>query len=160
MVAGVSGQEGAVSDQFWEPKSDFPDRVASDEALQAVAERNDTRVQAAREQLYASGLDLEQAAQRIGVQPNQVNDLLRDGDLLALDGPNGLRLPAWQFDRKARHGRLEGIARVAAEFPGQLLWLSSWMAQPNPVLDGRTPRQAMLDGDVEQVVTAAANVGR
>lgn len=130
-----------------------------DDQLRAALGRNQARVWAVRERLYATGLSREQAAQRVGVKPNQITNLLRDGDLFALDGADGLRLPAWQFDPEARRGRLEGIARVAAAFPGRLLSLSSWMTAPNAALGGRTPRQALLDGDVEQVVTVATHLG-
>lgn len=141
-------------------RRDLPGLPAvDDDQLRASALRNEARVWAAREQLYTTGLSREQAAQRVGVQPNQITNLLRDGDLFALDGPDGLRLPAWQFDPEARRGRLEGIARVAAVFPGRVLSLSSWVVAPNPSLAGRTPRQALLDGDIEQVVTVAAHHG-
>ncbi len=127
--------------------------------LRTAAARNDARVWAAREDLYATGLSREQAAQRVGVKPNQITNLLRDEDLLALDGRDGLRLPAWQFDPEARRGRLEGIARIAAAFPGRVLSLSGWMVSPNPALGGRTPRQALLAGEVERVVAAASILG-
>lgn len=127
--------------------------------LRAAAARNEARVWAARAQLYENGLTREQAARRAGVQPNQITNLLRDGDLLALDGPNGLRLPAWQFDAEAKRGRLEGISRVAAVFPGRILGLSSWMTTAEPALGGRTPRQALLDGDIDLVVAVAGHIG-
>jgi len=127
--------------------------------LRAAASRNEARVWAARARLYEDGLTREQAARRAGVQPNQITNLLRDGDLLALDGPAGLRLPAWQFDAEARRGRLEGISRVAAAFPGRILGLSSWMTAAESALGGRTPRQAVLDGDIDLVVAAARHFG-
>ncbi len=130
-----------------------------DDELRAATLRNEARVWAAREQLYATGLSRERAADRAGVKPNQITNLLRDRDLLALDGPEGLRLPAWQFDPDARRGRLEGIAGVASVFPGRVLSLSSWVVAPNAGLGGRTPRRALLEGDVEQVVTVATQHG-
>ena len=135
----------------------LPD-VEPDELLSAVA-RNEARVWQAREALYAAGLTRDEAAARIGVQANQVTNLLHDGKLLALDGPDGLRLPAWQFDPEARRGRVEGIDRVTAVFPGRILGLSSWMTTTNPALGGRTPREALLDGDLEQVVALAEHIG-
>lgn len=134
-------------------------RAVGDDELRAAAQRNDARAWAARERLYATALSREQAGQRVGVKPNQITNLLDEGDLLALDGPDGLRLPAWQFDPETRRGRLDGIARVAAAFPGRVLALSSWMLAPNPALGGRTPRQAMLDGDIEHVVAVATHHG-
>ena len=130
-----------------------------DDELRAANLRNEARLWAAREQLYTTGLSRQQAAERVSVRPNQIDDLLRDGDLLALDGPDGLRLPRWQFDPDTRRGRLEGIAEVVSAFPGGVLALSSWMAAPNAALGGRTPRQALIDGEVDQVTAAASHHG-
>jgi hypothetical protein len=121
--------------------------------------RNRARLWRAREDLYAAGLSRDEAAERLGVKPNQITNLLADTKLLALEGAEGLRLPAWQFDPNARRGRLDGIDRVAAVFPGRILGLSAWMVAPNPSLDGRTPAAALLDGDVDLVVTVAAHHG-
>jgi hypothetical protein len=98
--------------------------------------RNEARVWVARERLYADALTREQAAARADVGRNEITNLATKGDLLAIDEPDGTRLPRWQFDADARRGRLEGIGRVAAEFPGRMLGLSSWMGTLNPVLAG------------------------
>lgn len=127
--------------------------------LRAATLRNESRVRAARDHLYTTGLSRQQAAERASVRPNQITNLLRDRALVALDGRDGLRLPAWQFDPDARRGRVEGIADVAGAFPGGVLGLSSWMVAPNGALGGRTPRQALLDGDVEQVAAVASHQG-
>lgn len=127
--------------------------------LRDAAARNEARIWAVRAALYETGLTREQAANRAGVTANQITNLLRDGDLLAIDGPAGVRLPAWQFDPETKRGRLDGIARVSAVFPGRILGLSSWMSSVNPSLGGRTPRQALLEGDVDLVVAVADMVG-
>jgi hypothetical protein len=127
--------------------------------LGAALTRNRARLWRAREDLYLTGLSRGEAAERLGVKPNQVTNLLADTKLLALDGAEGLRLPAWQFAPNARRGRLDGIDRVAAAFPGRILGLSAWMVAPNPSLDGRTPADALLDSDVDLVVTVAAHHG-
>lgn len=132
---------------------------ASPDELRGAAARNEARVWQARAALYEAGLTRDEAAERIGVKPNQVTNLLHDGKLLALDGPEGLRLPAWQFHPEARRGRLEGIAQVAAVFPGRLLGLSSWVTAPNAALGGRTPCEALLDGDADLVVGVAERIG-
>ena len=133
--------------------------TVGDDELRAAVLRNEARVAATRQHLYASALSREQAAQRAGVKPDHVTRLLRDGSLVALDGPDGPRLPAWQFDPEARLGWLDGIAPVAAAFPGRVLSLSSWMVAPNASLGGRTPCQALLDGNAELVVAVAAHHG-
>lgn len=153
----VEGMDVLLPARGGEELPGLPD-VSRDE-LRAAAARNEARSWQARAELYATGLTRDEAADRIGVQPNQVTNLLGDGKLLALDGPDGLRLPAWQFHAEARRGRLDGIDRVAGAFPGRVLGLSSWMTTADPSLGGRTPREALLDGDVDRVVAAAEHVG-
>lgn len=153
----VVGMDVALSARGGERLPGLP-RVAADQ-LRSAAARNEARVWQARAALYETGLTRDEAADRLGVKPNQVTNLLHDGKLVALDGPDGLRLPAWQFDPDARRGRLEGIDQVATVFPGRILGLSSWMTTPCPQLRGRTPRDALLDGDVAQVAALAAHIG-
>lgn len=135
----------------------LPDIDAGD--LGGALLRNRARLWRAREDLYAAGLSRDEAAERLGVKPNQITNLLADTKLLGLEGAQGLRLPAWQFDPNARRGRLEGIDRVAAVFPGRVLGLSAWMVAPSPSLAGRTPTAALLDGDIDLVVAVAAHQG-
>lgn len=139
------------------PLPGLPDLDAAE--LGSALQRNQARLWRAREDLYAAGVSRDEAAERLGVKPNQITNLLADTKLLGLEGRDGLRLPAWQFDPNARRGRLDGIDRVAAVFPGRILGLSAWMVAPNPSLDGRTPATALLDGDVDLVVTVAAHDG-
>jgi hypothetical protein len=131
-------------------------QVVDPDRGRAAAVRNEARLAAHRAALYKAGLTREQAAERLPVpETNAIDDLVRKGELVAFDGEDGLRLPAWQFDPAARRGHLEGIDRVAAVFPGRILALSSWMTAANPLLGGRSPRQALLDGDVDAVTVAA-----
>jgi hypothetical protein len=136
-----------------------PSWTVGDNEFRAATRRNEARLRSASTKLYSNSLSLEQAAQQAGMTSQQIAILLRDGDLLAMDGPDGLRVPAWQFDSQARYGRLEGIASLASAFPGGVLSLSHWAQAHNAGLDGRTPRQALLDGDVELVVAVAAHHG-
>lgn len=126
--------------------------------LEAAA-RNEARVWAARRRVYETGWTRQRAADRLGVGTDQIAELISAGDLLTLDGPDGERLPAWQFHPEAPRGLLDGIHRVAVVFPGRVLGLSSWMTAPNSSLDGRTPSQALAHGDVEQVVAVAEYLG-
>lgn len=66
------------------------------DALQAAAARNDARVRAARDRLYATALDPDQAAEQLGLPPADVAALIDRGHLLTIDGPDGAPLPNWQ----------------------------------------------------------------
>lgn len=131
---------------------------AHDQTLDATA-RNDTRVWAARRQLLQTAWTPREAADRLGLSPARIADLISTGDLLALQAHGDHRLPAWQFHPDTPDGHLPGIRDVRAAFPGGLLGLSSWMTSPDPALHGRTPRQTLVDGDVDRVVAAADNIG-
>jgi hypothetical protein len=124
--------------------------------MAAALRRNAERLWRARRELYGEAPSYRQAADLLGVSTNQITNLVSAGDLLALDGADGAKLPAWQFHPEARRGRLEGIGQVAAVFPGRVLGLSAWTTTPTPLLGGRTPAAALLDGDVDDVVAAAA----
>lgn len=135
----------------------LPDVTKTD--LDAALARNEARLWEARNDVYSSGLDRAAVAQMLGVGTNQITNLVSSGDLLALDGPDGLRLPKWQFDPDTRRGRLDGIRLVATVFPGGVLGLTSWMLSTNPALGGDTPRQALIEGRVDDAVDAARSFG-
>lgn len=124
------------------------------EQLSAALARNEAQPWAARQRLYDHALDYPQAAARLGLSRNQITNLVSAGELLTVAGPDGKRLPAWQFHPEAPRGRLPGIAKVAAAYPGRILGLSGWMTTRHPSLGGhgRTPADALADGDIELVV--------
>lgn len=123
--------------------------------LSSALARNEERRWAARRALYDTALSYPQAADRLGVSTNQVSNLVSAGELLAVDGPHGKRLPAWQLNADTPRGRLDGIAQVAARYPGGVVGLSAWMTSVHPSLGGRTPAGALADGDLDEVVAAA-----
>lgn len=127
--------------------------------LAAIEARNRARLVEARQDLYATAVPRDDVAGMLGVGTNQVSNLLATTRLVAIDGPEGQRFPAWQFDLGARRVRLDGVQRVAAALPAGVVGLSQWMTTPSPELDGRTPQRALADGDVDAVVAAAETVG-
>lgn len=102
---------------------------------------------------------MKSLTRNVGVGGNQITNLLRDRRLVALEGPDGQRLPAWQFDLGASSVRLDGIDRVVTAYPGGVVSLSEWMVAPNPTLDGAMPADVLASGDVEAVVAAAESIG-
>lgn len=122
----------------------------------AAASRNQQRLWRHRRRLYADALPYEAAADLLGVSPNQISNLVSSGHLIAFDGEDGRRLPAWQFHVDAPRGRLDGIREVAAAFPGGVLSLSTWMMAPNPALGGATPVDRLVARDVTKVAAIAA----
>lgn len=118
--------------------------------------QSELRMRRARERLLAEALTREEAAARLGVGERQISKLIGSGELVSLEDGRERRLPAWQFDADTSKGRLEGIRELAHAFSGGPLTLSLWAVRPNPALGRRTPAQALADGDVDAVVTAAS----
>jgi hypothetical protein len=127
----------------------------SPEELAAAVARSEQRVRDAHEHLYSQSLPLTAAADRLGVDLEHVSALLGSGELLAIDGPDGARIPAWQLTGSTPDGLLPGVQEVAAAFPYRTLELSFWVMTPNAQCGGRTPREAMAAGEVDRAVAAA-----
>jgi hypothetical protein len=110
-----------------------------------------------RRQLLAATVTAPEAARLIGAKTRQApHDRLRAGRLVAVYDRGAWRFPIWQFDPEGPEGVLDGLPAVLAELAEldpyrRLLWLST----PQPDLDGRTPVEALRDGDARLVVMQA-----
>jgi hypothetical protein len=94
-----------------------------------------------------------------GVTKQAVSDRVRRRRLLALrTGSGRLVYPAFQFD--GRHV-LRGLADVLGQIEpddAEAWTVASWLTTPDPALGGRTPVDALRDGDTDPVLAAAADV--
>ncbi len=133
------------------PKSlrDFADQLADQLSRQLDQHAND---QAWADQLgaaYTAG----QVAQLLGITKQAVGQ--RRG-LLRLKQRNGhVVYPVVQFDGDAP---LKGIDETVATLDPAAAdhWtIASWLTGPNPDLDGRTPAQALRNGDRDRVLALA-----
>lgn len=135
-------------DMIWGPPP------SSEDAAGAEAQRL-LLLEQARDTLLAGSLTCQQAADRLGVDPQHVARLVDDRELVALEHGGQLQLPDWQFRPDTRRGRLDGLATVIEAHAGGPIALSQWAQRPNPALAGRTPVDALAVGDHEAVVAAA-----
>jgi hypothetical protein len=87
-----------------------------------------------------------------------VLDRLKQRDLVGLKEGRDWRLPIWQFEPDAERGVVPEIRRLRKVFPGGVVSLTRWVTTANPEVDGRTPAEAMADGDVDRVVRVASNL--
>jgi hypothetical protein len=93
----------------------------------------------------------EAAAARAGIT-RQALDLRRNaGQALALSHvKRGFRYPAWQFD--------DDVAPALAQVLPALSWLEPWdryffLTEPEPLLEGRSPLEALREGASDAVLT-------
>lgn len=143
------------------PASELPGLADQPDAaeLGAALARNANRLSEARAAVYAAAVPREEVFELLGVTTQQISNLLAADKLVALDGPEGQRFPAWQFDRDGTRVRLEGIAQVAERYPAGVVSLSLWATAANPMLGGRSPAEALRDGDLDAVLAAAVATG-
>lgn len=137
-----------LDDSIWGP-------APSAEAYLEACVRNQARVAQNRQQVLKSSITRGEAAQLLGVSPQQISRLVDAGDLVVLGEGRELRLPIWQFNPDSRRGRLEGVNELQAVFPGGPVTLTQWIAAPNPALGGNPPVAEMAIGNLQQVLAAA-----
>lgn len=143
------------------PGSDLPGLAArpTPTELARIEARNWSRLREVRDRVYTAAVSRREAANLLDVSTNQITNLVSADDLIALDGPDGQRLPAWQFNLDGSRVRLPGVARVARAYPAGVVGLSVWMTTPLASLGGSTPAARLADGDVDAVIAAAEAIG-
>lgn len=132
-------------------------RSTADDPLAAARARGE---QAKRAILAMQGalVDVAEVAARLGIDSSKIEQRRRDGLLIALpldDGTFGY--PTWQF---LRDGLLPGLESVLSVMGVHSSWMrAAFFLSGDVRLDGRTPLDALLDGEIEAVRRAAAAYG-
>lgn len=140
-----------LDDSFFGPPPTPVDAAASEIAqLRLRFER--------RRQVTNTSITREQAAELLDVSPQAVLNHINAGDLVAMKQGKRWVLPGWQFDPEAERGFAPGIKQVSDAFPGGPVALSRWIVKANPQLGSRAPRDVLIDGDIERVVTLARDL--
>lgn len=122
----------------------------------ASAVLDDLREQfAVRRALELASVSRAAAADLLGKREQAVSDDLDAGRLVGFKRGRVWLLPAWQFQAGAERGVLAGLPDLRRAFPGGVVALTQWMTTPSPDLEGRTPRDAMVQGGSEQVLYVA-----
>lgn len=113
-----------------------------------------------RRALLSDALTAPQVARLLGTSRQTPHDRVRSGALLAVSDRGGLRFPAWQFDPQGPDGILAGLPLVLRALAGvPPLAQASWFVRPNPFLDGRTPLNALKQGESVHLTDLARAVG-
>jgi hypothetical protein len=110
-----------------------------------------------RRELLAETVTAPEAARLIGAKSRQApHDRLRANRLLAVYDRGAWRFPLWQFDPAGPGGVIEGLPAALAELssldPYRRL---QWLETPQPDLDGRSPVEALRDGEARFVAMQA-----
>ena len=111
-----------------------------------------------RRQLLDGALTAPEVARLLGTTRQTPHDRAGKDALIAVTDHGRLRFPAWQFDPDGPNGVVAGLPDVLRALDASPLGKISWLTRPNPYLVGRTPLQALRDGDVDRVVDQARAV--
>lgn len=110
--------------------------------------RNERRVAELRRRLLKDAVAASDVSSLTDIPAHRLVALRDDQDALCF--------PAWQFDARAPYGVVEGLSEVLAALPvGHELARAAWFITPKPLLSGRTPMEALRDGDLDEVLTEA-----
>lgn len=112
-----------------------------------------------RRRLLSGTLSTQGVADLLGVTRQTPHDRVRSGTLLAIEDKSTLKFPSWQFDPNGPNGVVQGLPEVLAVLKAGALAQARWLTTKNAALEGRTPLQALKDGDVARVVSEARGVG-
>lgn len=99
-----------------------------------------------------------EAAALLGISDQAVTGALEAQRILGFKRGRRWLLPAWQFDPEAERGVLPALGQLAAVFPGGVVSLSGWATRPHPDHAGRTPRDALAQGEADAVLRSARMV--
>lgn len=114
---------------------------------------------ARRRELLRGALTSTQVAELLGTKRQTPHDRLRSQTLLAVEEHGRWLFPYWQFDAGGPNGVVAGMPDVLKALDISALAKVSWLTTPNPYLEGRTPLQALKEGQIAQVVDQARAVG-
>jgi hypothetical protein len=106
------------------------------------------------------GLTTTEVAQRLNVPEQEVDELRTAGDLLAVPDPDG---PGWAYPACQFEGPriVPGLPEVLSDFAVKGPWTRLYvLIGEDPALDGRTPFEALKNGDLEMVREIVGGYGQ
>jgi len=112
----------------------------------------------ARKDLEGRSLSRAEVADLLGTSDQAVTDALESRRLLGFRRGRRWLIPAWQLDAEAERGVLPGLGEVQKAFPGGVVALSAWVSKVSADLAGASPREALVRGQVAEVVEVARNL--
>jgi hypothetical protein len=106
------------------------------------------------------GLTTTEVAQRLNVSEQEVDELRAAGRLVAVPDPDSLgwAYPACQFEGPQI---VPGLPEVLSDFSVKSPWTRLYvLIGEDPALDGRTPFEALKDGDLDMVREIVSGYGQ
>ncbi len=113
-----------------------------------------------RRQLLSNCFTTTQVAQLLGTSRQTPHDRVKNKSLLAVRDNGQWRFPSWQFDAEGADGVIDGLPEVLKNLSINSDFAKlNWFMNPNPVLDGLTPVEALKKGLKIRVITEVMGMG-
>ncbi len=109
--------------------------------------------------LFQDCCNTAQVAELLEITPEIVEERVESQSLLAIKHNGDLLFPQWQFSPNNQDGVIEGLLEVLATLEIPTRSKISWLTRPNPILEKRTPIEALKQGDKDRVLDEARGVG-
>lgn len=111
-----------------------------------------------RQAVVAASVSRAEVAQLLGTSKQAVTDYLETHRLVGFKQGRRWLIPAWQLDPETERGVLPGLDLLLAVFPDGVVALSRWVNRPSEQLNGHTPRELLVKGDIDPVIGAAGQL--
>ncbi len=109
--------------------------------------------------LFQDCCNTSQVAKLLEITPETIQKRVKSQSLLAIKHNGDLLFPQWQFSPNNQDGVIEGLPEVLAILEIPTVDKISWLIAPNPILEKRTPIEALKQGDKDRVLDEARGVG-
>jgi hypothetical protein len=97
-------------------------------------------------------MSTDEFARRVGWSADQVRLAADTGTIIYYKSRGNLFFPDWQFVSEQSQDLLPELRTIRQYFGGDVAALGVWIESPAPSLKRRTPRQALAEGDTEDVL--------
>jgi hypothetical protein len=134
------------------------DEATEDEALRGQLE-SEFQSQNERVTILANCVGAEEAAKRAQQSRQRVEELRREGKLLALRVKNCWRYPRWQFDPDFTGGVVPGLGEVLSHLQLSPTGSAAWLTEVFEVLGNQTPIELLKTGRTQEVIRLAKEHG-
>lgn len=112
-----------------------------------------------RHALLEGAMSASEVSKLLDVSRQTPLNRIKKGTLLAIYENGTWLFPRWQFDPQGSIGVIEGLPRVLQSLNVSPIEKLNWFLRRSPYLENRTPKDALILGEVDRVAELARSVG-
>ena len=112
-----------------------------------------------RHALLEGAMSASEVSKLLDVSRQTPLNRIKKGTLLAIYENGTWLFPRWQFDPQGSIGVIEWLPRVLQSLNVSPIEKLNWFLRRSPYLENRTPKDALILGEVDRVAELARSVG-